>query len=180
VAGPFEVGAAGTLGRFVTRNNADLTTEKAARLEMAFRLPFKSAYVRPRIDGFANSVPPLRGRIPPEIDRLVNKNIDLYDPNDVLGLEYQTFGLGLGFGSTHADVGEARGPHVSLRYQLDLWGGYVFPAQNAAYAVDAGLGLVFTRHQELSVHGFYYSDFRNVVGEMWWGGTVNYTLRWFR
>jgi hypothetical protein len=125
-------------------------------------------------------VPPLTGTIPSEVVRLVNKDTELYNPNDILGLQYQTLGLGFSLGSTHADVGEARGPHVSLRYQFDLWGGYVWPAQQAAYAADGSIGLVFARHQELSVHGFYYSDFRNVVGERWWGASASYTLRWFR
>jgi tetratricopeptide (TPR) repeat protein len=180
VAGPFEVAFSGTMGRFVTRYLNPLTTEKAAKVEMAFRLPFRSAYVRPRVDGFTNVVPRLTGDIPREINDLVNRNAEFFDPDDVLGLQYSTAGLGLTLGSMLADVGEARGPHVSLRYQFDVWGGYVWPAQRAAYAADGSLGLVFARHQELSVHGFFYSDFRNFAGENWWGGSVNYTLRWFR
>jgi hypothetical protein len=42
------------------------------------------------------------------------------------------------------------------------------------------VGVVFARHQEISAEGFYYSDFGNRAGEDFWGGTVNYTLRWFR
>jgi hypothetical protein len=165
------------LGRFVTRYNEDLTQEKGGRLEMAFRLPFKTAFVRPRIEGMANRVPPISNDIPTYLRPLLS---GMENPEDLLSLQYATAGLGLTIGSTQADVGEALGPHISLRYQLDGWAGYVWPSERPSYAADGAVGLVFARHQELSLRGFYYSDFRNAAGESFWGGSVNYTLRWFR
>jgi tetratricopeptide (TPR) repeat protein len=177
VAGPFEIGGSAWLGRFVTRYNEDLTQEKGGRLEMAFRLPFKTAFVRPRIEGMANRVPPISNDIPTYLRPLLS---GMENPEDLLSLQYATAGLGLTIGSTQADVGEALGPHISLRYQLDGWAGYVWPSERPSYAADGAVGLVFARHQELSLRGFYYSDFRNAAGESFWGGSVNYTLRWFR
>ena len=177
VAGPFEVGGSLTYGRFVTRYNEPLTTEKGGRFEMAFRLPFKTSFVRPRVDVNGNLVPPVEGDIPSGLRPLLSPTVNT---DDILALQYATAGLGLTLGSTHAEVGEALGPHISLRYQIDGWAGYVWPSEKPSYAVDAAVGVVFARHQELSAHGFYYSDFRNAGGESFWGGSVNYTLRWFR
>lgn len=100
--------------------------------------------------------------------------------DDLLALQYATFGLGATLASNKGDVGEATGPQMSLRYRIDAWAGYVWPSAHPSYAFDAGLGLVLTRHQELSVNGFYAADFRNATGQSFWGGSVNYTLRWFR
>jgi tetratricopeptide (TPR) repeat protein len=177
VAGPLEIGGYANYGRLVTRYNEKLTVETGGHLEMGFRLPFKTAFVRPRIDASGNTAPPLETDIPSYLVPLLSH---MEDPEDILSLKYATAGIGLTLGSTHADVGEALGPHVSMRYHLDGWAGYVWPSERPSYAADGALGLVFARHQELSLHGFYYSDFRNAAGESFWGGSVNYTLRWFR
>jgi tetratricopeptide (TPR) repeat protein len=177
VAGPFEVGGAMTYGRLVTRYNEPLTTEKGGRFEMAFRLPFKTAFIRPRIDATGNIVPPVEGDIPSGLRPLLS---GMENTDDLLALQYATAGIGLTLGSTQADVGEALGPHISLRYQVDGWAGYVWPSQRPSYATDVAVGLVFARHQELSARGFYFSDFRNAAGESFWGASLNYTLRWFR
>jgi hypothetical protein len=176
MAGPFEVGLSGAVSRLVTRVNDPITNEKSGRAELAVRLPFKTFYMRPRFDAARTVAPPLTD-IPTGLAPLLTGQ---EDPEDLLALGYSSVGLGFAVGSIHADVGEAKGPHVSLRYQLDGWAGYVFPAQRPSYAVDLSLGLVFARHQELSVESFYYSDFRSAAGEHFWGGTLNYTLRWFR
>ena len=172
----FEVMAGSTWARFSTRSRNFLTTEIAGRGELAFRFPLGSAFVRPRVDGFANSVPPVMD-IPADLSPFLTQR---EDPEDLLTLEYSTVGLGLSLGSTHGDVGEARGPHVSLRYHLDGWAGYLWPAKKPSYALTAGLGLVFAQHQELALSGFYYTDRRSAAGERWAGATLNYTLRWFR
>ncbi|HEY0713572.1 MAG TPA: tetratricopeptide repeat protein, partial [Polyangia bacterium] len=176
IAGPLEIGLAGAVSRLITRGNDAITNEKSGRAELAIRLPFRTFYLRPRFDATTTSAPALND-IPATFGPLLTGQ---EDPDNLLALGYSAVGLGFGIGSTFADVGEAKGPHVSLRYQLDGWGGYVFPAQQPSYAVDFSLGLVFARHQELSVETFYYSDLRSAAGEAYWGGTLNYTLRWFR
>jgi hypothetical protein len=67
-----------------------------------------------------------------------------------------------------------------LRYHLDGWAGYLWPAQRPSYAAEVGLGLVFARHQELSVEGYFFSDLGSAAGERYAGASLNYTLRWFR
>jgi hypothetical protein len=77
-------------------------------------------------------------------------------------------------------VGEARGPHVSLRYHLDAWAGHLWPAAKMSYSAEAGLGLVFARHQEIAVTGYYYTAVGSSTGDRYAGASLNYTLRWFR
>ena len=173
----FELGMGGSWARFSTRSRNFLTTEMAAHGELAFRLPVGSAYIRPRADGFFNTVPPVDRSIPADLMPYLTQR---EDPNDLLSLEYSNVGVGLTIGSTHGDVGEARGPHVSLRYHLDAWAGHMWPARKPSYTVHAGLGLVFAQHQELSLSGFYFTDLRSAAGERYAGATLYYTLRWFR
>jgi hypothetical protein len=173
----FEIVAGTSWSRFSTRNRYLLTTEVDGRGEMAFRLPVGSAYIRPRVDAFHNWAPPVTGGNPPDLRPYLTQ---MENAEDLLSLEYSTAGVGLTIGSTHADVGEARGPHVSLRYHLDGWAGHMWPARKPSYTVTAGLGLVFAQHQELAVSGFYYTDLRSTAGERYSGATLNYTFRWFR
>ncbi len=173
----FELEVGGTWARFSTRSRNFLTSELATRGAVAFRLPVGSAFIRPRADAFVNSVPPVGPGIPNDLMPYLTQR---EDPDDLLALEYSNVGVGLSIGSTHGDVGDARGPHVSLRYYLDGWAGHMWPARKASYAVHAGLGLVFAQHQELALTGFYYTDLRSAAGERYAGANLNYTLRWFR
>jgi hypothetical protein len=173
----FEIVGATNWSRFSTRTRYLLTTEVDGRGELAFRLPIGSAFLRPRVDGFHNWAPAVTGGIPPDLRPYLTQ---MENPQDLLSLEYSTAGVGLTIGSTHADVGEGRGPHVSLRYHLDGWAGHMWPARKPSYAVTAGVGLVFAQHQELAVSGFYFTDLRSAAGERYAGASLNYTLRWFR
>ena len=60
----FELGVGGSWARFSTRSRNFLTTEMAARGELAFRLPVGSAFIRPRVDGFSNTVPAVAATSP--------------------------------------------------------------------------------------------------------------------
>jgi tetratricopeptide (TPR) repeat protein len=172
----FELVAGSSWNRFSTRSRGFLTTEIAGRGEMAFRFPIGGAFIRPRVDGNANSVPPVIEK-PADLTPFLTQR---ENPEDLLALEYSTAGVGLSLGSTQWDVGEGRGPHVSLRYHLDGWTGFLWPAAKLSYSVQAGLGLVFAQHQELALSGFYSTDRRSAAGERWASATLNYTLRWFR
>ena len=172
-----ELGLATSMGRFVTRSRVPLTHEISGRGELAFRLPLGSAFFRPRFDVFRNLAPPLED-IPQDLQPFLQAG-DV-QAQDILSLQFTSVGAGLTVGSTHADVGEARGPHVSLRYHLDAWAGHIWPAQKMSYAAEAGLGLVFARHQEIAVTGFYFTDVGSSVGDRYAGASLNYTLRWFR
>ncbi len=175
VAGPFELGGAVSYSQIVTRYNELLTDETSGRAELAFRLPFKSAYVRPRLDVFKTWAPPLED-IPDHLNpRLTGKE----NTKDILALGHSSMGIGMTFAGSDWEVGAALGPHVSLRYALDGWAGYASTEQ-AIYAADGAIGLVFARHHEVSLRGFYYSDFLNAADESFWGGSLNYTVRWFR
>jgi hypothetical protein len=144
---------------------------------VAFPLPFQDFYLRPRIDGFANRVPPLTDVIPRGLAPLLTPTDNT---DDLLALQYSSLGLGATLASTRGDVGEATGPQASLRYRLDGWAGYVWPSAHPSYAFDGAVGLVFARHQEISLRGFYAADFRNATGQSFWGSCLSYTLRWFR
>jgi tetratricopeptide (TPR) repeat protein len=172
-----ELGLGGTWARFSTRSRNFLTTEMAVRSDLAYRLNVASAFIRPRIDVFYNNVPAVSNGIPPDLMPLLTQR---EDPQDLLSLEYANVGVGLSVGSTHGDVGEALGPHISLRYYLDGWAGQMWPARKPSYTVHLGLGLVFAQHQELALSAFYFSDLRSAAGERYAGASLNYTLRWFR
>jgi tetratricopeptide (TPR) repeat protein len=173
----FELGGNVSAGRFVTRGRVPLTNEFAAKGEMAVRLPLGSAFVRPRAEALRTWAKPLAD-IPMEIaPYLAGMAVDA---DDVLALQYDSAGVGLTIGHGLADVGEGRGPHVSLRYHLDGWAGYLWPALKPSYAAEVGIGLVFARHQELSLEGYFFSDVGSAAGERYAGASVNYTLRWFR
>ena len=172
-----ELGAHVSGGRFVTRGRLPLTTEVATKGEVAYRLPLGSAYVRPRADAFRSWAKPLAD-IPVDLMPLL-KGMSI-DPDDVLVLEYDSVGAGLTIASAEASVGEGRGPHVTFRYHLDGWAGYLMPAYRPSYAAEVGIGLVFARHQELSVEGYFFSDVGSASGERYAGASLNYTLRWFR
>ena len=172
-----ELGLSTSMGRFVTRSRVPLTHEISGRGELGFRLPVGSAFFRPRVDVFRNLAPPLED-IP--VDLMPFLQAGETAPEDVLALQFSSIGAGLTVGSTHADVGEARGPHISLRYHLDGWAGHMWPAKKMSYAAEAGLGLVFARHQEIAVTGYYFTDVGSAAGDRYAGASLNYTLRWFR
>jgi tetratricopeptide (TPR) repeat protein len=172
-----ELGLSTSMSRFVTRNRAPLTTEVSGRGELAFRLPVGSAFFRPRLDVFRNLAPALTD-IPVDLSPFLLAADTA--PEDVLALQFSSVGVGLTLGSTHADVGEARGPHISLRYHLDAWAGHLWPTKKMSYAAEAGLGLVFARHQEIAVTGYYFTDVGSAAGDRYAGASLNYTLRWFR
>jgi hypothetical protein len=52
------------------------------------------------------------------------------------------------------------------------------PAQRLTYSVDAGLGYLFARHQELAATGFYRTDQGGLIGQRYAGFSLNYALRW--
>ncbi len=172
-----ELGLSTSMGRFVTRSRVPLTHEISGRGELGFRLPVGSAFFRPRVDVFRNLAPPLED-IP--VDLMPFLQAADTAPEDILALQFSSIGTGLTVGSTHADVGEARGPHISLRYHLDAWAGHMWPAKKMSYAAEAGLGLVFARHQEIAVTGYYFTDVGSAAGDRYAGASLNYTLRWFR
>jgi tetratricopeptide (TPR) repeat protein len=179
--GYLELEASSSVSRLMTRSRLPLTHEISGRGALAFRLPVGSAFFRPRVDLFRNGAPPLTS-IPEDLEPFLSDimgNVTV-DPEDVLALQYTALGVGVSIGSTHGEVGEGRGPHVSLRYHLDAWAGHMWPASRASYSLEAGLGLVFARHQELAVSGFYFTDVGSAPGERYAGATLNYTLRWFR
>jgi hypothetical protein len=179
--GYLEVEASTAVSRLMTRSRLPLTHEFAGRGAFAFRLPVGTSVIRPRLDVSRNGAPPLTD-VPPDLEPFLvdATGVMTVDPEDVLALQYTSVGVGLSIGSSHGEVGEGRGPHVSLRYHLDAWAGHLWPAAKAAYSLEAGLGLVFARHQELAVSGFYFTDVGSAPGERYAGATLNYTLRWFR
>jgi tetratricopeptide (TPR) repeat protein len=172
-----ELGASIGYGRFSTRAGEFMTSEKAARIEVAFHLPFQGMFVRPRLDAFANRVPVMTDIIP---DGLAPFLTATDNTDDLLGLQYRTVGLGTTFGSNHGELGDGIGPSLVWRYRADVWGGYVWPNSHPSYAFDLGLGLVIAHHQEISMRGYYAADFRNATGQGFWNGSLNYTVRWFR
>jgi tetratricopeptide (TPR) repeat protein len=172
-----ELGLSTSMGRFVTRSRVPLTHEIGGRGELAFRLPVGSAFFRPRLDVFRNLAPPLED-VPQDLFPFLQAGE--VQAQDILSLQYSSVGAGLTVGSNHADVGEARGPHVSLRYHLDAWAGHLWPAAKMSYSAEAGLGLVFARHQEIAVTGYYYTAVGSSTGDRYAGASLNYTLRWFR
>jgi hypothetical protein len=170
-----EVSAAGLVNRFTSRYNELLTQEAALRGELAMRIPIGSAFFRPRVDTFhdwAAAVDQLIPGIAPFLEadqRLL----------DLLPQDYTTAGGGFTLGSRFGDVGEGRGPRLSLRYRLDAWAGQLFPAGKTTFAVEGALGLVFAHHQELAVSGFYYADRGGERGQQFTGTSARYTVRWF-
>ncbi len=65
-----------------------------------------------------------------------------------------------------------------LRPLVDLWAGWLMPAQTITYSVDGGMGYLFAHHQELAATGFYRNDQGGQVGQRYVGLSLHYALRW--
>ena len=97
---------------------------------------------------------------------------------------YGTAGVGLtllGLTDNEDDMGTAHGPLACrrcLRPFADVWAGWLMPAQRLTYSLDAGLGYLFARHQELAATGFYRTDQGGLIGQRYAGFSLHYALRW--
>jgi hypothetical protein len=171
----FELSAAGLVNRFTSRDGTLLAQEGALRGEVAMRLALGPAFLRPRLDTFHDWAASV-DRLFPGIEPFLQPGQRL---SDLLPQDYTTVGAGLTIGSRFGDVGEARGPRLSLRYRLDGWAGQLWPASKLTFAVEGALGLVIARHQELAVTAFYYADRSGEPGQQFTGTSARYTLRWF-
>ena len=56
---------------------------------------------------------------------------------------------------------------------------YVWPYVRPGFGVEANLGLVFARHQELATTAFLYSGWREDLGQSYAGLSLTYCLRWY-
>jgi hypothetical protein len=97
---------------------------------------------------------------------------------------YGTAGIGLtilGVSDDEDDMASGRGPRACrtcFRPLADLWAGWLMPAETITYSLDAGLGYLFARHQELAAMGFYRNDQGGQVGQRYTGLSLHYALRW--
>ena len=174
----FAVG--GSLGatRYTAREGGLLSAGWLGRVEVSRTMNAGSFVFRPRADAFVEENA-LATALPPSLVTLVRGGVQA---GNLLPSSYSTAGLGLTLsrrrGGDDEDIGSGQGCAPCLRPFADAWTGYLMPAQRLTFSVEAGIGLLFVRHQELSAAGFYYSDYRGEAGQHFGGASLSYTLRW--
>jgi tetratricopeptide (TPR) repeat protein len=164
-----------TTSRFATHQGELITSDQSGRLELAARLSLGGASIRPRADVFRVWAPRVDAA-PPGLRPFLG---GITRASNLIPLAHSTAGGGITISSKAGEVGEARGRGLGLRYTVDAWTGALWPARKATYALDAALGVVFARDQELAVGGFFYSDVSG-TGERFAGASLKYSLRWLR
>lgn len=167
-----ELSSGASAGRFATRDGEPLTSELAVHGELAVRLPWKSAYLRPRAGAFRSWSPPL-DRVPSGLARFSSRR---RSPEDTLSLAYTNAGAGLTIGS-QSEVGEGIPRGLALRYRLDAWAGLLWPGPKNSYAFEGDVGLAFARAHEVALSAFLWNDV-SAAAERTLGVTLKYTLRW--
>jgi hypothetical protein len=170
-----ELGASASAYQFLARNGVLLSRALAARTEVAFRLPLGGVVLRPRLDASRDAAASLH-QAPDGMWPYLASGAPLAD---LLPVDYGTVGAGLTVSSRRGDVGEGRGAALSLRYRLDVWAGELWPADKITFAVEGGVGLMLSQHQELAATGFYYADRDGEPGQQWTGANLRYVMRWF-
>jgi hypothetical protein len=162
--------------RYTARDGDALATGGLARAEIAKVVRASNLLVRVRADGFGERNA-LVDTLPPALVNLVRAGVSA---GNLLPESYLTTGLGLTLRWRDAEdeIGSGRGCLRCWRPFTDLWAGWLMPAQRLTYSLEAGLGFLFARHQELSGRGFYYRDFGGETGQRYGGASLSYTLRW--
>lgn len=179
-ANRYRVVAAGGATHYADRDGAFLASGGVGRLELSALLRKASPLIRLRADGFLEANR-LAVAIPPGLAVVVPPGTP---PGDVVPETYGTAGIGLtilGVSDDEDDMASGRGPRACptcFRPLADLWAGWLMPADTITYSLDAGLGYLFARHQELAATGFYRNDQGGQVGQRYTGLSLHYALRW--
>ena len=160
---------------FSTRDRQTLGGEMELSTEAARRFDLPTMIVRPRV--FANrSFRRSRARLPDSILPILSSDDDR---RQLQLADFASLGLGVGLGNDLGRETLARGAHPSLRYNLSAFGAYVWPYLRPGYGVEANLGLVFARHQEIATTAFMYSGWREALGDTYAGLSLTYAVRWY-
>ena len=183
----WRIGAGFALGgsfggtRYTARDGDGLSRGWFARAEVARTINAGAFVLRPRADGFTEQND-LAATLPMSFVSMVRAGVPT---GNILPNSYATTGLGLTLLRRRLDdedeVGSGRSSRECapcLRPFADVWTGYLMPAQRLTVSVEAGLGYLFLRHQELSAGGFYFSDYRGEAGQHYSGASLSYILRW--
>jgi Tetratricopeptide repeat len=174
----FALGGSIGASRYTARDGELLAAGWFGRGEVSRTMNLSSLIVRPRVDAFIEENS-LAAALPPSLVTLVRSGVQA---SNLLPETYATTGVGLTLLRRRDDdddeIGTGRGCAPCLRPFVDAWTGWLMPAQRLTYSLDAGLGFLFLRHQELSASGFYYSDYRGETGQQYSGASLSYTLRW--
>jgi tetratricopeptide (TPR) repeat protein len=174
------VAAAGGATNYTDRAGAFLANGATGRMELSALLRKAAPLVRLRADGFVEANR-LAATMPAGLAAVVQPGTPV---DEVLPQTYGTAGVGLtlmGLTDNEDDMGTARAPLACrrcLRPFADVWAGWLMPAQRLTYSLDAGLGYLFARHQELAATGFYRTDQGGLIGQRYAGFSLNYALRW--
>jgi hypothetical protein len=162
--------------RYTDRDGDPLATGWLASAEVSRVMRASNLFARVRADGFAERNA-LVATLPPRLTDLVRAGVSA---GNLLPESYATTGVGVTiyWRDDDDEVASGKGCLRCFRPFTDLWGGWLMPAQRLTYNVDAGLGFLFARHQEVAARGFYYSDFAGEPGQHYGGASLSYTLRW--
>jgi tetratricopeptide (TPR) repeat protein len=176
----YRIVVAGGATHYADRDGAFLASGGVGRVELSALLRKASPLIRLRADGFLEANR-LAIAIPPGLAAVVPPGTP---PGDVVPETYGTAGIGLtilGVSADEDDMASGRGPRACptcFRPLADLWAGWLMPAETITYSLDAGLGYLFARHQELAAMGFYRNDQGGQVGQRYTGLSLHYALRW--
>ena len=159
---------------FSTRERQTLGSELELGLEAARRFDLDSFIVRPRVfatRAFRRS----RARLPSSVLPFVLTD---EDSRQLQLADFASLGLGLGLGNDLGQEALARGPHPSLRYNVTAFAAYVWPYVRPGFGAEGNLGFIFARHQELAAAAFFYSGWREGLGQSYAGISLTYAVRW--
>ncbi len=174
----FAVAGAVGASRYTARDGGLLANGWFGRAEASRTFGVRSFLLRPRADAFAEQNN-LAATLPASLVPLVRAGVQ---SGNLLPSSYQTTGVGLTLlrrrGDDEEDPGSGKGCAPCVRPFGDAWTGWLMPAQRLTFSFEAGLGLLFLQHQELSAAGFYYTDYHGESGQRYTGASLSYTLRW--
>jgi tetratricopeptide (TPR) repeat protein len=171
---------AGSLGasRYTARDGGLLANGWFGRAELSRTFNAGTFGLRPRVDAFAEEND-LAATLPASLVPLVRAGVQ---SGNFLPSSYETTGIGLTLlrrrGDDEEEPGSGKGCAPCFRPFGDAWTGWLMPAQKLTFSLEAGMGFLFLRHQELSAAGFFYSDYRGETGQRYTGASLSYTLRW--
>jgi hypothetical protein len=160
---------------FSTRNRQVLGGELEVTAEAGRRFDLRTMLLRPRLF-VTRSLRRNRARLPDSILPVLQSDDDR---RQLQLADFASAGLGLALGNDLGREALGRGPHPSIRYGLNGFAAYVWPYVRPGFGVEANLGLVFARHQEVATTAFLYSGWREDLGQSYAGLSLTYCLRWY-